>query len=101
MIQPEDIRPLTDFQRNAKTHIRRLKRSRRPGLLTINGRAAVVVQDARAYQKLLDRLTEVEEAQAIQEAVPELQAGKGRPYRNVMRDFRARFGSAGRRRKSA
>ncbi len=101
MIQPEDIRPLTEFQRNAKSHVRRLQRTRRPNLLTINGRAALVIQDAGAYQKLLDRLAEAEEVEALRVAFRELEEGKGRPLGEFMREFRAKHGLAARRRKSA
>ena len=56
MIRPEDITSLTDFAKNAKAHIKRLKRSGRPELLTVNGKAEVVVQTASAYQRLLESL---------------------------------------------
>jgi PHD/YefM family antitoxin component YafN of YafNO toxin-antitoxin module len=49
-----NIHSLSDFQRNAKDHIRKLKRSGKPAVLTVNGEAEVVVQSAEAYQKLLD-----------------------------------------------
>jgi len=56
LIRPEDIGSLTDFARNAKTHLSRLKRTGRPELLTVNGRAEVVVQNAAAYQRLIESL---------------------------------------------
>jgi len=63
MIRPEDIGSLTDFARNAKAHLRRLKRTGRPELLTVNGKAEVVVQNASAYQRLLEALEELERKQ--------------------------------------
>ena len=63
MIRPEDIGSLTDFARNAKAHQRRLKRTGRPELLTVNGKAEVVVQNASAYQRLLEALEELERKQ--------------------------------------
>jgi len=56
MIKPEDIGSLTEFARHTKAHLRRLKRTGRPELLTVNGKAEVVVQNATAYQRLLDEL---------------------------------------------
>lgn len=56
MIRPEDIGSLTDFARNAKAHLDRLRRTGRPELLTVNGKAEVVVQNAVAYQRLLESL---------------------------------------------
>jgi len=56
MLKMQDVWSLTDFHRNAKDHLKRLKRTGRPELLTINGKAEVVVQSASAYQRLLDLL---------------------------------------------
>jgi hypothetical protein len=52
----DDIASLTDFHRNSKAHLKRLRLSGRPEILTLNGKAEVVVQDAAAYQRLLSRL---------------------------------------------
>jgi PHD/YefM family antitoxin component YafN of YafNO toxin-antitoxin module len=56
MIRSEDITSLTDFAKNTKAHIERLKRTGRPELLTVNGKAEVVVQSATAYQLLIESL---------------------------------------------
>ncbi len=56
MIRPEDIGSLTDFARNTRAHLKRLKRTGRPELLTVNGKAVVVVQNAAAYQRLIESL---------------------------------------------
>jgi PHD/YefM family antitoxin component YafN of YafNO toxin-antitoxin module len=60
MIRPEDIGSLTDFNRNTKAHLKRLKRTGRPELLTVNGKAEVVVQNASAYQRLLQLLEKLQ-----------------------------------------
>lgn len=56
MIRPEDIGSLTDFSRNTKAHLKRLKRTGRPELLTVNGKAEVVVQSAVAYERMAELL---------------------------------------------
>ena len=56
MIKPEDIGSLTDFARNTKAHLKRLKRSGGAELLTAKGKAEVVVQNASAYQRLIESL---------------------------------------------
>ncbi len=53
MIDLLDIHPLSRFLREHKTHVSRLQRTGKPEVLTVNGRAKVVVQDAAAYQRLL------------------------------------------------
>jgi PHD/YefM family antitoxin component YafN of YafNO toxin-antitoxin module len=54
MINLKDICSLSDFQRNTKTHLSRLKKTGKPAVLTVNGKAELVVQDAASYQKLLE-----------------------------------------------
>jgi hypothetical protein len=56
MTRPEDIGSLTDFQRNTQAHLKRLKRTGRPELLTLNGKAEDVVQNASAHQRLVESL---------------------------------------------
>jgi hypothetical protein len=56
MIRIQDIHSLTDFHRHTKAHVRRLKRTGRPELLTVNGQAELVVQSACAYEKLMQQL---------------------------------------------
>ena len=50
-----DIRSLSDFKRNTSALLERLNKTGHPLVLTINGKAEVVVRDAGAYQELLDR----------------------------------------------
>lgn len=53
----QDITSLSNFQRNTRDLIHRLKETGRPLVLTVNGGAELVVQDAASYQRLLDRIT--------------------------------------------
>lgn len=90
MISVRDIYSLTEFQRNAREHIQRLRRTRRPAVLTVNGKAEVVVQDAESYQELLDRMEQMETLLAIQEGLASIDRGEGRPAREVIEAIRAR-----------
>lgn len=67
---------LTDFLRNHKRHVADLKESGRPEILTINGKAELIVQDAESYQQLLDRLAEVEFVSAVNEGIADYKAGR-------------------------
>lgn len=79
MIRLEDIYPLTDFQRKSREHIQRLKATGRPEILTINGKAEVVVQDADSYQRLLDALDRAEAAAGIRRGLESMARGEGLP----------------------
>ena len=63
MVKTSAIKPLSDFLRNSKSHIQKLHATQEPEILTVNGEAAVVVQDVASYEKLA-ALAE----QAIQDA---------------------------------
>lgn len=52
MINPTDIHSLSEFQRNAKQLVAQLQQTGDPHVLTVNGKAALVVQDAESYQKM-------------------------------------------------
>ncbi|HEY2015992.1 MAG TPA: type II toxin-antitoxin system Phd/YefM family antitoxin, partial [Bryobacteraceae bacterium] len=49
-----DFQSLTSFRRRSSAFAKRLKQSRRPLVLTVNGKPELVVQNAEAYQRLLD-----------------------------------------------
>lgn len=53
MIEANGTQPLQDFRRHIDETIERLKETGDPEVLTVEGRAELVVQDAGAYQKLV------------------------------------------------
>jgi prevent-host-death family protein len=52
----EDICSMTEFKRRTADMVHRLRDTGRAVILTTNGKADIVVQDAASYQKLLDRI---------------------------------------------
>ena len=50
----KDIQSLTTLRRRSGDFMKQLKKSKRPVVLTVKGKAAAIVQDAEAYQRLLD-----------------------------------------------
>jgi len=71
-----DIRSLSDFKRKTPEFLKQLEQSRRPVVLTVNGRAKVVVQDAESYQKMADAVEFAETVQAISEGLEDVKAGR-------------------------
>ncbi len=76
-----DIHSLTDFQRNVKAHLKHLKETGRPEILTVNGKAALVVQDAESYQQLLDLVEQAEAVEGIQRGLDDVKHGRTQPMR--------------------
>jgi PHD/YefM family antitoxin component YafN of YafNO toxin-antitoxin module len=95
MIDIRDIHSLSSFQRKTRAHIRRLRLTRRPEVLTVNGRAELVVQDAAAYQDLMDTLatrrsTDERRTEAELEPDPVIEAYKADVDRTLLRENLAR-----------
>jgi PHD/YefM family antitoxin component YafN of YafNO toxin-antitoxin module len=80
-----NIHPLSDFQRSAKSFLATLKVSQSPIVLTVNGKAAVVVQDAEGYQLLIERLELLESMVGIRKSLAEFEQGKGIPLEEAFR----------------
>lgn len=76
MIQPTNINPLTAFKRKTPEFVKRLKATGLPEVLTIEGRGALVVQDAAAYQKLLDVVDRAEAILGIRRGLEDAKDGR-------------------------
>ena len=94
VLHTRDIHSLTDFLRNHKAHVKRLKETQAPEVLTVNGKAEVVVQDAVSYQLMLDRLHHMETIAAIQEGMASAERGELKPAAQVLDEMRAKYGLA-------
>ncbi len=92
MIDLREVRSVTEFQRNIKDYVGHLKEKKAPLLLTVNGRAELVSQDAESYQALLDRLERAETVAAIRQGMKEFEEGKGRPAREALEQLLSSHG---------
>src|SRR5439155_20503127 len=81
MIDLREIRSLTDFQRNARGYVERMRETGSPLVLTVKGKAELVVQSAEAYQEILERLERAETVAALRVALDQEARGEARPAR--------------------
>lgn len=88
----KDIQSLTTFRRRSNEFLKQLKKSKRPVVLTVKGKAAAIVQDAQAYQRLLDIAARADAEEGIRQGREDLREGKVRPAREVFNEFEARNG---------
>jgi len=88
----KDIQSLTTFRRQSGDFLKQLKKSKRPVVLTVNGKAAAVVQDAEAYQRLLDIAASANEEEAIRQGPEDVKKGRTRPAREFFAEFEAKHG---------
>ena len=92
MIDLHDIDSLTAFKRNTNQYVKRLKKSQNPLVLTVNGKAELVVLDAKAFQDILDKIEYAESVKAIQEGIDSFEKGEGRPAREALEEIRKKHG---------
>lgn len=91
MIDPRDTDTLDNFKRQSKTAISALRRSGRPHLLTVNGQAALVIQDARAYaieHEIADAQADRDALAGLRESIAEADRGEAIPADEVFRLLR-------------
>jgi prevent-host-death family protein len=74
-----DIHSLSDFKRNTSEYMERMKKSGHPLVLTIHGKAELVVQDAANYQRLLELADRGEMRDFLRESREDIEAGRTEP----------------------
>jgi prevent-host-death family protein len=91
------IDSMTNFKRQTADYLARLHKTGEPVVLTVNGKAEVVVQDAAAYQKLLEsaaRADREETVAAIREGLADVKAGRTKPARAALKALAKKYGIA-------
>jgi hypothetical protein len=82
-----EIDTLTNFKRETNRFLTKMRRTGKPMLLTVNGKAELVVQDAASYQRLIRPQDQNEAITAIKEGLADLTAGRTRPARTVLQEL--------------
>jgi prevent-host-death family protein len=88
----KDIQSLTTFRRRSGDFLNQLRKSKRPVVLTVKGKAAAVVQDAEAYQKLLDIAALGDADEGVRQGLEDVKKGRVRPVREFFKEFEAKYG---------
>ena len=89
---PTDIQPLTTFRRRSSQFLKQIKKTKRPVILTVNGKAAAVIQDAEAYQRLLDLAAQADAREGIRQGLEDARKGRSRPIEEFFQEFEAKHG---------
>ena len=88
----KDIQSLTTFRRRSGEFMKQLKKSKRPVVLTVKGKAAAIVQDAEAYQRLLDIAAQANAKEGIRQGLQDAKDGRVRPAKEFFEEFEIRHG---------
>jgi prevent-host-death family protein len=87
----KDIQPLTTFRNNSVKFMKRLKKTRRPIILTVNGKPEAVVQSAAEYQRLLDLAAAADANEGIRQGLEDVREGRTRPADEVFEKMRRKY----------
>jgi prevent-host-death family protein len=86
-----DIQSLSVFKRDSSKFVSQMKRTKQPIVLTVNGKASLVVQDAESYQELLVAKEKIETLKAIQKGLVEIKNGQSKSSDQFFNDFFAKY----------
>jgi prevent-host-death family protein len=88
-----DIQSLSHFKRRTAEVMRRMKKTGNPVVLTVNGKAEVIVQDAAAYQRLRELADRAEMLEFLRQSKADADAGRTVPARDFIESLGRRQGS--------
>lgn len=91
MYTTEDIYPVSDFNRKPSEHIRRLHEDKRTEVLTVNGKAAVVMLDPEVYDQLISDAELARRLTRMTEAEMQFGAGKIQSAAEVFTELKSRL----------
>ena len=92
MISLKNIQSLTSFKRNTVESVEQIKKTGKPLVLTVNGKAELVVLDAGEYEEMLDKLDKLETVRAIKSGIEAFENGEHRPARKALTDLGKKYG---------
>jgi prevent-host-death family protein len=81
----EDTRSVTDLKRKTKEILSQVRRTGRPVLLTVNGKADAVLMDRKTYEK---HLKASNLARLLARAEEDVATGRTRPIRSFLKEFK-------------
>lgn len=83
-----DIQSLSEFKRNTTKLLKQMQETKEPLILTVNGKAALVVQDAASYEELIMLKDRMEAIAAIKQGLDSIKRGEGQNLEDFAAEFR-------------
>lgn len=87
-----DLDSLADFQANVPDRLAQLRETGEPLLLTVDGKAELVVQDAASYQQLLARIDRLEAIVGIRSGLKDYAEGRVKSFEDFATEKREKHG---------
>ena len=87
-----DIQSLSVFKRDTSKFIKQMKKTGQPIVLTVNGKAAMIVQDAASYDEDLREWDRRDRIASVKRGIEDMKAGRTKPAVEVFREFEKKYG---------
>jgi PHD/YefM family antitoxin component YafN of YafNO toxin-antitoxin module len=91
MIKLKNIQSLTSFKRNTVDSVEQIKKTKSPIVLTVNGKAELVVLEADAYEEMLEKIEQAETIRAIQTGIEAFENGQSKPAREALAELKKKY----------
>ena len=91
MIKLTNIQSLTSFKRNTAESVAQLKKTKSPIVLTVNGKAELVVLEAQDYEDMLEKVEQAETIRAIKIGIEAFEKGEAKPARQALAKLQKKY----------
>jgi len=91
MINLKNIQSLTSFKRNTTESVEQLKQTKSPLVLTVNGKAELVVIGAAQYEEMIQKVEQAETVRAIQHGIDAFEKGEFKPARAALGELKTKY----------
>ncbi|MCK5369817.1 MAG: type II toxin-antitoxin system Phd/YefM family antitoxin [Cyclobacteriaceae bacterium] len=78
----QDIQPLSTFRSKISYYLKKVKKTKRPLIITQNGKSSAILLDVKEYQSMIDKIEVLEDIKLAEEQVS---SGKGISHSKVKR----------------
>jgi len=83
----EDIQPLSTFRSKISYYFNKVKKTKRPLIITLNGKSSAILLDVNEYQSMIEKIEILEDIKLAEE---QISSGKGISHTKVKKMFAKR-----------
>ncbi len=91
MNSSDALHSLTDFKRRTSDLVKQMRKSHQPLVLTVKGRAELVVQTADDYRQMLEDLEKMQAIEGIRRGLESMESKKSRPASEIFGELEAKY----------
>ena len=84
----QDIQPLSEFRSKVAFYFDKVKKTKRPLVITQNGKSAAILIDVSEYEAMVDKIEVLEDIKLAEEQIVQ---GRGISHQEVKKKFVKRF----------